>query len=367
MQLALQLASMANGQTAPNPLVGAIVVKDGYIVGQGTHLRAGEPHAEVHALRMAGEQARGATMYVTLEPCSHYGRTPPCADAVVAAGVARVVVANTDPDIRVAGRGFARLREHGIAVVTGVLADIGERVNETYFHVKRTGRPFVIWKCAATLDGYIATLTGDSYYVTSLAARDDVQQLRAACDAIAVGIGTALADDPRLTVRATATDTQPSGRQPTRIVFDSDLRLPPSARMLSEPGVTIVFTAEDQFVTCAQRKEKLEAAGATVVSVPRDEHRRVALPIAFAHLVEQGIHSVFLEGGARLASACITARLVDKVVYYMAPKLLGGGRAALTNLGLERMASAISLRDVVCLAVGDDFRVTGYPVYAEEN
>jgi len=365
MRLALDIASLAQGQTSPNPLVGAVLVKDGYIVGQGAHLRAGDAHAEVNALRMAGDRAKGATLYVTLEPCSHFGRTPPCADAVVRAGVARVVIANVDPDARVAGSGIARLRENGIDVRTGVRADEGERLNEAYFHAKRFGRPFVIWKCAATLDGYIATATGDSFYVTSTEARSDVQRLRATVSAIAVGIGTALADDPRLTVRLHADDADGTAtRQPVRVVFDTELRLPLTARMLQASGTTVIFAAED-CVRCNERTvERLASAGATVVALPRDHNRRLSLDFAFRALLEKGLHSVLLEGGAALASACLQAHLVDKVVYYIAPKLLGGGLSSLTGMGLTRMAEAITLRDAVHTVIGTDTRITGYPVYA---
>jgi diaminohydroxyphosphoribosylaminopyrimidine deaminase / 5-amino-6-(5-phosphoribosylamino)uracil reductase len=236
MRVELQLAELGRYQTMPNPMVGAVIVHQNEIVGQGAHLKAGEPHAEVHALRMAGEKARGATLYVTLEPCSHHGRTPPCADAVISAGITRVVIATEDQNPIVQGNGIRRLRDAGLEVVTGVFAEEAYRLNEMFFTSVLHGRPFVVWKCASTLDGYIATHGGDSKYVTSALSRQSVQQLRRELPSIAVGIGTVLADNPRLTVRDEV------AMQPLRVVFDSRLRFPTTAKMLEEPGNTLIYT-----------------------------------------------------------------------------------------------------------------------------
>ncbi|MBX5437358.1 MAG: bifunctional diaminohydroxyphosphoribosylaminopyrimidine deaminase/5-amino-6-(5-phosphoribosylamino)uracil reductase RibD [Alicyclobacillaceae bacterium] len=362
MRMALQVGRVGRGQTSPNPAVGCVLVKDGEVVGQGAHLRAGGPHAEVHALRMAGPLAHGATAYVTLEPCSHYGRTPPCCDQLIAAGVRRVVAAMTDPNPQVSGRGLERLRAAGVEVVTGVLAEEAAREHEAFITWVRKGRPFVVWKCAATLDGYIACATGDSRYVTSAAARAAVHAVRREMAAIGVGVGTVLADDPQLTAR-TSPDGPAAGRQPVRVVFDSHLRIPLRARLLAEPGETVVYT------TTAADPAKVDELCHTYegrLSVHPFEpgaDGRVPLAAALADLARRGCHSLLIEGGSRLASAFLRARLVDKVIYYVAPKLLGGGLQALAGLNVARMADAVSLAGVRWTAVGSDMQVEGYPVY----
>ncbi|MBX6351986.1 MAG: bifunctional diaminohydroxyphosphoribosylaminopyrimidine deaminase/5-amino-6-(5-phosphoribosylamino)uracil reductase RibD [Thermoflavifilum sp.] len=361
MRMALQLAELGRGQTSPNPLVGCVIVKDGEIIGQGAHLRAGTPHAEVHALRMAGERAAGATVYVTLEPCSHYGRTPPCADALVAAGVRRVVIAAEDPDPRVSGRGVARLRAAGIEVVSGVLAEEAQRQNEGFRSRILRGRPQVVWKCAATLDGYIAAETGHSQYVTGASSRALVQELRRQHAAIAVGIGTALADDPRLTVRS---GPATPARQPLRVVFDSRLRLPVSARMLREPGRTLVVTTAEAAATDGARR--LRDAGAEIAPVAAGPDGRVDLAVAVQRLADEGINEVLVEGGSTLVSALLKRRLVDKVIYFIAPKLLGGGIPALTGLGPRTMADAVPLEVERVTTHGTDLCLWARPRYEGE-
>ncbi|MCL6547794.1 MAG: bifunctional diaminohydroxyphosphoribosylaminopyrimidine deaminase/5-amino-6-(5-phosphoribosylamino)uracil reductase RibD [Alicyclobacillus sp.] len=369
MRLALQVAKMGKGQTSPNPTVGCVLVRDGEVVGQGAHLKAGGPHAEVHALAMAGERARGATAYVTLEPCSHHGRTPPCADHLIRAGVRRVVAATTDPNPQVSGRGLARLRAAGVEVACGLFADEAARDNEAFFTWVRLGRPFIVWKCAATLDGYIAARTGDSRYVTGPVARASVHELRREMSAIAVGIGTALADDPRLTVR-TGADSEVAGaapRQPLRVVFDSSLRLPPSARMLREPGQTLVYTTAPADPARLAALREACPHGLEVAELEPEPDGRVPLAAAFADLARRGCDSVLLEGGSRLVSRCFRERLIDKVVYYVAPKLLGGGIPALAGWDPPRLTDACRLSRVVWSAVGDDLRVEAYPEYAPEG
>ncbi|QSO51928.1 bifunctional diaminohydroxyphosphoribosylaminopyrimidine deaminase/5-amino-6-(5-phosphoribosylamino)uracil reductase RibD [Alicyclobacillus curvatus] len=368
MQIALQLAELGSGQTSPNPLVGAVIVKDGEIVGQGAHLKAGGPHAEIHALRMAGDAARGATIYVTLEPCSHHGRTPPCADALIEAGVTRVVFASTDPNPDVRGSGARRLRDAGIEVVEGVLASLAERQNETFRVWVTENRPFVIWKCAATLDGYIAADSGHSNYVTSEASRDSVQQLRRQVAAIAVGLETVLHDNPRLTVRASAMgEASADYRQPVRVVFDSRLRTPITSDLLSEPGDTLIYTTDEGCRHAGvEYVAGLEKKGAVVVPMTADENGRVYLPDALTDVARRGISSLLVEGGSTLVESLIEHRLIDEVRYYVSPKFMRSGIRATKGQRTERMAEALLLDKVTYQEVGPDLLVTGYPRYDEK-
>lgn len=355
MSMALELAELGRGQTSPNPMVGAILVKNGEIVGQGAHLKAGGPHAEAHALAMAGDRAKGATVYVTLEPCAHVGRTPPCADALIAAGVAKVVVACTDPNPEVSGEGIRRLKNAGIDVVTGVLEQRAIAQNEAYFTWRTSGRPFVVWKCAATLDGYVATLGGDSQYVTSPEARQSVHHLRREHPAIAVGIGTVLADDPRLTVRLP--DRPATVTQPLRVIFDTHLRIKPEAAVISEPGQTLLYAAGDDL---EGQMRRLLKSGAQVQRVGADAHGHVSLPDALSDLARRGITSLLVEAGPMVAGALLRERLVDKVVYYIAPKLLGGGLPAVSGRDPDKMAEALRLTRLSVTQIGPDLRVEGY-------
>lgn len=359
MAMAIQLAELGRGQTSPNPVVGAIVVCDGQIVGQGAHLRAGEAHAEVHALRMAGDAARGATVYVTLEPCSHFGRTPPCVDSLIAAGVARVVIAAGDPNPRVDGGGVARLRLAGIEVVEGVLREQAQAQNEAFVTWVAKGRPFVVWKCAATLDGYIAADSGHSQFVTGDLARDSVQVIRRSVAAIAVGVETAIADNPLLTVRS---KSGTFSHQPLRVLFDSHLRTPPSLRLFAEPGNTLIYTSS---TAPRSNEETLRKVGAQVVRIPVFGDGRVDLAAALRDLGSRGISSLLVEGGATLATALLYARLVDKVVYFVAPKLLLSGRGATNGVRTQQMNQAVELEHVSWMMFGQDACVTGTPVYGE--
>lgn len=368
MDMALQLAEFGRNQTAPNPMVGAVIVKDGRVVGQGAHLKAGEPHAEVHALRMAGHHAKGATLYVTLEPCSHHGRTPPCAQAVIDAGMSRVVIAMEDKNPVVRGQGIEMMRCAGIEVVTGVRHDEAERLNEAFFVWTTKRRPFVLWKCASTVDGYIAATSGDSKWVTGEAARDTVQHLRAELPAIAVGIGTVLADDPRLTLR-----NRP-GNQPLRVIFDSHLRFPVSAAMLQEPGSTLIYTLlskeeieKTEIGKQYQEKDKQIRIGASdnpsveIVRVVADDTGRVSVPAVLADLADRDVTGLLLEGGPTLVAEFVKQRLIDKVVYYIAPKLLGGGVPALSGIRPKYMRDAVNLKDVSWSTIGSDLRLEAYP------
>jgi diaminohydroxyphosphoribosylaminopyrimidine deaminase/5-amino-6-(5-phosphoribosylamino)uracil reductase len=362
MRRALELAARGLGRTSPNPAVGSVVVAEGQIVGEGFHPRAGQPHAEPLALQDAGERARGATIYVTLEPCCHWGRTPPCTDAIIRAGVRRVVYACDDCDERCAGMGAQKLREAGLEVTSDVLATEARRLNEAYIHHKLTGRPFVTLKMACTLDGKIATSSGDSRWVTGEAARRQVHELRDRSDVVMVGVGTVLADDPQLTTRL----EEPSARDALRVVVDSQARTPVSARVLhaeSQAGCLIAVTSQ----AAPERIEALRKAGAEVLVLEpgpaaAGEPARVPLGALMDHLGAQGQMSVLLEGGGTLAAAALAENLVHKLVLFYAPKVLGGdGIPVFAGPGPERMAGARALSITAVERVGDDLRVDAYP------
>jgi diaminohydroxyphosphoribosylaminopyrimidine deaminase / 5-amino-6-(5-phosphoribosylamino)uracil reductase len=354
MQRALDLAARARGLTSPNPMVGAVLVRDGRMIAEGYHRAAGEPHAEVEALTAAGADARGATLYVTLEPCVHHGRTPPCAPAVIAAGIRRVVVATTDPNPRVAGRGVTALREAGIEVVTGVLAAPAADLNRVFLTAMREGRPHVTLKAATTLDGKIADIHGTSKWITGDAARLEGRRLRSEADAIVVGIGTVLADDPALTVRLDG----PWPRQPFRVVLDSKARTPVTAKLIQgEPhGLAIIAVGAD---APEDRVRALEAAGARVVRCPGVDGR-VSPAAVLTALVDLEVRGVLIEGGAEVAASFLDAALVDRVAMFLAPLLLGGTRApsAIAGDGRE-LKRAVALEAVEVRRVGDDVLVEG--------
>jgi diaminohydroxyphosphoribosylaminopyrimidine deaminase/5-amino-6-(5-phosphoribosylamino)uracil reductase len=351
MRRALQLAARARGRTAPNPMVGAVVVAAGEVVGEGWHPKAGEPHAEVFALRAAGAAARDATLYVTLEPCCHYGRTPPCTEAVLASGVRRVVAAMEDPFPKVAGGGLARLREAGLQVESGLLADQSATLNRAYLKAVATGLPWLTLKMAMTLDGKIATRTGDSRWVTGEAARKHVHRLRNWYDVALVGIGTARADDPQLTARL------PGARHPLRVIIDHRAALSPASALArtAREIPTLVVTGE------AADTSALEAAGVEILRAPTVAGR-VELAAALRGLVARGAHSVLCEGGPTLGGALLDAGLVDEALWFVAPKLLGGADAypALGGRGVELMADAVTLDEVKVRRFGADLAVSGY-------
>ncbi len=359
MARALRLARRGLYTTDPNPRVGCVLVDGGRVVGEGWHARAGEPHAEVHALRAAGERARGATAYVTLEPCSHHGRTPPCADALAEAGVARVVAAMTDPNPLVAGEGLERLRAVGIEVESGVLQAQAEALNPGFVSRMRRGRPWLRCKLAMSLDGRTAMASGESRWITGAAARADVQRLRARSSAILTGIGTVLADDPSLNVRLSADalyGVEPV-RQPLRVVLDTRLQMPASARLLGLEGETLVLTANQDVAARAA----LEAAGAEVVQVAARDGR-LDLRAVLALLAQREINEVLVESGPTLAGALLGAGLIDELVVYMAPHVMGDAARGLFRLpGLDRMADRIALEWADVRRVGTDLRLTLVP------
>ncbi|AKH21739.1 riboflavin biosynthesis protein RibD [Sedimenticola thiotaurini] len=362
MARAIRLAEQGLYTTHPNPRVGCVLVRDGEIVGEGFHRRAGEPHAERNALAEAGERARGATAYVTLEPCCHHGRTPPCSDGLIEAGVARVVVAMTDPNPRVAGQGMAQLEAAGIRVEQGLMRAQAEALNPGFIVRMTRGRPYVRCKLAMSLDGRTAMASGESKWITGPEARRDVQRLRARSDAIVTGIGTVLADDPSMNVRLTAADlpgvaTDAYLLQPLRVVLDPDLQISPSARLLNLPGETLIVTASDDQERC----QALQAVGAEVIRLPR-AGLGIDLEALLIQLAERGINEVLIETGPTLAGAAVAANLVDELVIYAAPILMGGDARGLLHLpGVTEMKERIDLQILELRSVGNDLRVRARP------
>lgn len=363
MRLALTLAERGRGRVSPNPLVGCVVVHDGTVVGEGWHAQAGGPHAEVVALAAAGERTRGATVYVTLEPCDHHGRTPPCTEALLDAGVARVVAATLDPNPLVDGRGVARLQQGGVRVDVGLLAAEAEEQNEVFRVAQRERRPFVLYKTAMSLDGKIAVRTGRSRWITGETARDRVHRWRDQFDAVAVGINTVLLDDPLLTTRIDG------GRTPRKVVFDSVARTPTTARLFDEdpqgvPGRVTVFVTDD---APAARVAALRDRGAEVVAVSA-QRGRPDVAAALAELHARDVTSLLLEGGGTLAWDFFACRSVDRVAWFIAPKLLGGSAAGpLGGLGVASVDEAFTLDGVRTETIGHDLLVTGKVRYPAAN
>jgi diaminohydroxyphosphoribosylaminopyrimidine deaminase/5-amino-6-(5-phosphoribosylamino)uracil reductase len=356
MAYAIVLARRALGRTSPNPAVGAVVVKNGRVVGEGWTRPAGGPHAEVVALRQAGRRARGATLYVTLEPCGHYGRTPPCVQAVIAAQVAGVVVGVVDPNPRVRGRGLRALAAAGLTVTTGVLAEEAGAVSAWFRHAIVRGRPYVLLKLAASIDGRIATARGESRWISGPAARRWVHELRNQVDAVMVGSGTVLGDDPALTCRMRG------GRDPLRVVVDGRLRTPPGARIVtqrSKAGTLIATTAS----AAPARARALVRAGAEVMVVP-GTRRHVGLGNLLRALAARGIVSVLIEGGGDLAAAALRARVVDRLLVVTAPLLIGGdGRPMLGSLEVGRLGAAPRMVDLRTTRLGPDLLREGTVAY----
>ena len=347
MARALQLAERGLNTATPNPRVGCVLVRDGNVVGEGWHERTGEPHAEAHALQAAKGAARGATAYVTLEPCSHHGRTPPCADALIEAGVARVVAAAQDPNPQVAGQGIAKLRAAGIEVECGLMESAARELNIGFFARMTRGTPWVRSKIAMSLDGRTALANGASQWITGEAARQDVQHWRARSCAVLTGIGTVLADDPQLNVRGIETS-----RQPLRVVVDNDLRLPPKARLLQQRGVLVYTATQD-----AEKIDALEQAGAVVMVLP-DVNGQVDASAVLRDLAAQGCNEVLVEAGSKLNGALLKAGLVDELVLYLAPQLLGDMARGMARLGeLTSLEQRIELEWKDVCHVSKDLRI----------
>lgn len=356
MRRALELARRHRGFTSPNPCVGAVIVRDGKVVGEGAHVSAGKPHAEAVALSNAGERARGATLYCTLEPCNHHGKTPPCTEAIIAAGVSRVVFAVEDPNPDVAGKGAERLREAGVEVTSSILEDEAHHLNREFFHFCRTSRPWVVLKMATSLDGKVATASGESQWITSPESREHAHRLRHEVDAVVVGAGTLTADNPRLTVRI------PGGpwKQPRRIVLDSIGRAAPEAALF-DPTVT----SRAILATTAQASETtlvaFESRGVDVLVAENDTMGRVDLSSFLRLLGQRGIQSLLVEGGPRVAGSFLESDLVDEVVSYLSPSLIGGDEAknALAGPGRAVLSERLWLDRLTVDRAGNDIVVRG--------
>ncbi len=352
MREALRIARHAEGRTSPNPLVGAVIVRDGKIIAEGWHRQAGTPHAEIHALNMAGELAHGATLYVTLEPCSHFGRTPPCARAIVDAGIKRVVAAMSDPNPLVAGRGFEILRSAGIEVEVGILEDEACRLNEIFLKWVTKKLPFVTLKFACSLDGKIATSTGESQWISCEASRKFSHRLRDINDAILIGVGTVLADNPSLTTRLF------DGKNPVRIIVDSNARTPLDSNVVTDKSArTIIATTEN---APTEKISAFKARGVEIITA--GDGQRVDLKILMNELAAREITSVLVEGGGQIHFSMLEAGLVDKILAFVAPKIIGGSNAltAVEGAGFEKISDAVTLKNFTAQKLGDDFLLSGY-------
>jgi diaminohydroxyphosphoribosylaminopyrimidine deaminase/5-amino-6-(5-phosphoribosylamino)uracil reductase len=362
LERAIELAALGGNGVSPNPRVGAVIVRDGTVIAEGYHHQAGGPHAEVEAIHSAGDQPlEGATIYVSLEPCCHHGRTPPCTDAIREAGIARVVVASDDPSAHASGRGLGILRDDGIEVVVadGEIAARARLLNQPFRKHARTGRPWVMFKSAMSIDGKVATRSGDSKWISGEASRELVHHWRAASDAVAVGIGTALADDPRLTARVGGSDSaELAARQPRRVIFDSLAQLPLGSRLLDAaevPLTVVVSRAAPRSATDA-----LETRGVEVITAT-GENEQARVRSALDQLGAAGVTSLLLEGGPKLAGVFLDAGEIDEIRLFVAPILLGGrgARDPLESEGVENVADAVRSLTLTCSRVGEDLLLTG--------
>lgn len=346
----MRLAARAQYTAHPNPMVGCVLVRDGDIVGEGWHAIAGEAHAEVNALNVAGDRAAGATAFVTLEPCAHEGKTPPCAPALIEAGIAEVVIAMRDPFPEVGGRGIAALESAGIAVRTGLMSEAATELNKGFLCRVQRGRPYVRLKVGASIDGAIAMSSGESQWITGPEARADVQRLRAQSGAILTGIGTVLADDPAMNVRLKGLDT--AGRQPLRAVLDSGLRMPLSAGMLDLPGTTVVYCADDT------KRQPLIDAGADVVKV-NAEDSFVDAAVVLADLASREVNDVLVEAGPTVAGNLLSRKLVDELVIYQAPHIMGSETMTMFRTpGWQSLSDRLTVEVADLRRIGQDIRVT---------
>ena len=355
MKMALRLARKGLGRTSPNPMVGAVVVRKGIVVGQGVHQKAGAPHAEPMAIAKAGKKAKGATLYVNLEPCNHFGRTPPCTQAILESGIKKVVFGMSDPNPGVKGGGADRLRSQGVEVVGGILEEDCRRLNEVYIKWITTGLPFVILKAAVSLDGRIATRTGDSKWISNDRSRLMVHRIRNQVDGILVGIGTVVKDDPLLTVRL------PQGKikDPLRIILDPRLRISPTARILAGSGKTLVVTGTRVPI---RKKQELEKKGVEILSMP-DREGQISIKDLLSQLGRRGITSLLVEGGAEVYGSFLKERQVDKLVVFIAPCLIGGRKAIgmIGGTGISRMTEALRFKEMKVTRLGGDIFVEAYP------
>lgn len=350
MKIALNIGARMLGQVAPNPSVGCVLVNDGMIVGRGVTQPGGRPHAETQAIAQAGERARGATAYVTLEPCSHHGKTPPCSEALINAGIVRVVATMEDPDPRVSGKGFTMLRAAGIEVVSGVLAEEAAFQQEGFLKRVKHGRPMFTLKLASTLDGRIATESGESRWITGETARHYVHTLRASNDAVMVGIGTVLADDPELTCRLAGLEKA----SPIRVVVDRQLNIPMNGKMVTSAAEQPLWIITREKSDAGKIKE-LEKRGAVVLTVPTNDDGYIDLGVAARKLGERGLTRVLVEGGAYLAAALIKDGVVDRLEWITAPSLIGDdGKPSLKPLGVETLVQRHQFKPYACKMLGND-------------
>lgn len=354
MNLAINLAKAATGQTSPNPHVGAVLVKDNQIIGMGAHLKAGEHHAEVHAISMAGEKANGATLYVTLEPCSHFGKTPPCSNLVIETGIKKVFVASVDPNPLVGGKGIARMRDAGIDVEVGLMEEEALSLNKAFFHYISSGLPFVTLKTAISLDGKTATASGESKWITSEEARLDVHQFRHRHEAILVGVNTVIKDNPSLTTRL-----EGGGKNPVRVILDNTLRTPLDSVVVNDQkALTIIFTGAE---ADPARRNQFTDKGIEVIQLSTP---KILIPDLLKKLGERGITSVYVEGGAEVHGSFLKERAFQQVITYIAPKLIGG-KMAPTSFGGEGfldLDEAVSLEIKEVTKIGQDIRIIAEPV-----
>lgn len=353
MKLALDLAKGTIGQTSPNPVVGAVLVKDHQIVGMGVHLKAGEPHAEVHAIKMAGEKAKDATLYVTLEPCSHHGRTPPCSDLVIQTGIRKVFVATTDLNPQVAGKGIQKIKNAGIEVEVGLLQEEAREMNKVFFYNIRTGLPFVTLKTATSLDGKTATVAGESKWITGEEARKDVHQYRHQHDAILVGVNTVIKDNPSLTTRLSN-----GGKNPIRIVLDTHLRTPKEASIINDhKAPTWIITGSK---VSPNLVTEFTERGVEVIQMPSEQ---ITIKGMLKVIGEKGITSLFVEGGAEVHGSFLKEQAFQQVITYIAPKLIGGklARTSFGGEGFEKMGEVLSLNIKEVEMVGNDIRIIAEP------
>ncbi|WP_226678678.1 bifunctional diaminohydroxyphosphoribosylaminopyrimidine deaminase/5-amino-6-(5-phosphoribosylamino)uracil reductase RibD [Mesobacillus jeotgali] len=354
MALAINLASATEGQTSPNPQVGAVLVKDGQIIGMGAHLKAGEPHAEVHAITMAGDKAKDATLYVTLEPCSHFGKTPPCSNLVIESGIKKVFVASVDPNPLVGGTGVKKMIEAGLDVQVGLMEEKAKALNKVFFHYISTGLPYVTLKSATSLDGKIATVTGESQWITGEEARKDVHQFRHTHDAILVGVNTVIKDNPILTTRLEA-----GGKNPVRVVLDSTLRTPLDSRIINDR------TARTIIVTGARaepdRIKQFTELGIEIIGL---ETEKIDIDDMLKKLGDRGITSVYVEGGAEVHGSFLKEKAFQQVITYIAPKLLGGKNApaAYGGEGIARLEDTVTLEIIDVKQIGQDIRIIAEPI-----
>ncbi len=352
MDLAIKLAEKGRGLTSPNPMVGCVIVKRRRIIGKGYHKKAGTEHAEVVALNEAGRKAVGSIMYVNLEPCSHWGRTPPCIERIIQAGVKEVVIATTDPNPLIDG--FNALKLRGIKTRIGYWEKEAKILNEIYFKYIKTKTPFVILKVAMSLDGKIATSTGDSKYITSKEAREYVHKLRTEVDAVMIGVNTAIRDDPKLTPRLF------KGKDPIKIVVDSKLSIPINCNLIKNPSKLIIATTDNALKQNQNKICKLKEKGVDIIITAKSKEGLVDLKDLMKQLGKQEITSIMIEGGSQLNSSAIKQGLVNKVLIFTAPKLIGKGISAIGNLGIKKIGSAINLKNTITRKIGRDLLIEGY-------